>query len=40
MGRCGQIKAVNFITVLLKKWLKGNDIEKYSTRNEVKLVVV
>ena len=40
MGRCGQIKAVNFITVLLKKWLKGNDIEKNSTRNEVKLVVV
>ena len=31
--------AVNFITVLLKKWLNDNDIEMYSTHNEGKSVV-
>ena len=35
----GLIKVVNFITVLLKKWLEGNDIKLYSTYNEVKSLV-
>ena len=30
---------MNFITVLLKKWLQDNDIEMYSTHNEGKSVV-
>ena len=35
----GQTREVNFITILLKKWLKDNDIEMFSTRNDGKSVV-
>ena len=35
----GQIKAVNFTIVLLKKWLKDNDIEIYLTHNKGKPIV-
>ena len=35
----GLIKEVNFTIVLLKKWLKDNDIEMYSMHNEGKSVV-
>ena len=34
------IKEVNFTTVLLKKWLKDNNIEMYSINNEAKSVFV
>ena len=30
---------MNFITVLLKKWLDGNNIKMYSTYNEEKSIV-
>ena len=33
------MNAVNFIIVFLKKWLKENHIEMYSTHNEGKSVV-
>ena len=33
------MNAVNFIMVFLKKWLKENHIEMYSTHNEGKSVV-
>ena len=34
----GLIKAARFITLILKKWLKDNDIIMYSTHNEGKSV--
>ena len=37
--RYGLIKAVSFITLIFKKWLKDNDIVMYSTYNEGKSVV-
>ena len=33
------MNAVNFIIVFLKKWLKENHIEMYSTHNEGKSVI-
>ena len=35
----GLIKAVSFITVFFKKWLKENRIEMYSTHNKGKSAV-
>ena len=35
----GLINEVNFTIILLKKWLKDNDIEMYSIHNERESVV-
>ena len=35
----GLIKVVSVTTLILKKWLEGNNIEMYSTHNEGKSVV-
>ena len=35
----GLIKVVNFIAILLKKWLEDNDIKMYSAHNEGKSLV-
>ena len=37
--RYGLINEVDFTVILLKKWLKNNDIEMYSIHNEWKSVV-
>ena len=37
--KCGLIKEVNFTIIFLKKWLKHNDIQMYSTNNEAKSAV-
>ena len=38
-AKYGLIKEANFTIILLKKWLKDNDIKMYSIHNEGKSVV-